>query len=137
MDREERWKALAEADAAVEAAVAHRERKETRQARAAVKEAARVYTICLAHVIGLPAAQRYAISMQAYRDAIDRSASLNATMSMKPSKDAADVAALVDVAEEQIAAEAAFKRASTEVVTAVERAKARDNEPDEDEKGGA
>ena len=124
MSRKEPWKALAESNDAVDAAVAQLELEDTPQARAAVDETARVYQLRLARVIGLSIVQRWANRRRAHREAIDRTARLNATMSTKATKDAADVKFLMDVAEEQIAAAEAYKNASAEVIAAVERARA-------------
>ena len=134
MKREERWKALAEATDVMQAAEAQLEREATRQTRDAWQEADRVYQLRLVLVIGLQPVQMYAKRVQAYLEAIDRAVRLNATMSRRTADDA-DVTFMEGLAGEQIAAQKAWKIAVAEVVAAVERARAHDNEPDE--KGGA
>ena len=134
MKREELWKALAEATDVVKAAEAQLDREATRQTRDAWYEADREYRLRLALVIGIQPVQRYAKRVRAYLEAIDRTARFGATMSTRTADDA-DVTFMEGLAGEQFAAQEAWKRAAAVVVAAVERAKARDNEPDE--KGGA
>ena len=129
MSREERWKAVTEANDAVEAAVAELERENTLQTRAALDVATNKYMTCLAHVIDVLPVQMWANRMRAYRGAIDRTTRLNATMSAtKVKMDAADRTFLMDAAEEQIAAADACKIAAAEVVAAVEKARADDKD---------
>ncbi len=132
MSREERWKAATEANDAVEAAVAELERENTPRTHAAVDVATQKYMLCLAHVVGVLPVQRWANRMRAYREAIDRTTRLNATMSStKVTMDAADRKFLMDAAEEQIAAMDAFHIAAAEVVAAVEKARADDKDQGE------
>ncbi len=86
-------------------------------------------------MIGRPAAQRHAVSLRAYQRATERLAALRATLGVVPSMDAADTEFLQQVVADQAAAGRAYEAAATEVVAAVEQARAHDNELDE--KGGA
>ena len=113
MKREERWKAFAEAHEAVKAAMAQLDTAPSRQTRDGAREADRVYQLCLAKVIGLQPVMRYGRQVQAYLEGVDRDA------------ESAEITFL----------RGALKIAAAEVEAAVERARARDNEPDE--KGGA
>ncbi len=131
MDREERWKAQAEATAALGVAIAEWMAGATPQTLAAVEEASRKYTISLARVVGLQVAQSLAEALGAFQRATERLDALKATLSAAPSVDAADREFLQQVAADQVEAERAYKVVGAATLEALERARARDNEPDD------
>ncbi len=135
MSREAVWKALADATDAVQAAVDDYAREATLQARTAVNAAVNDYVQRLSPVIGQVEAFRYEASLRTHQDAIDRLETLNSTLSALSSMDNADRKLLRQLTEEQAAAGKAFKAARVALDAALQRAKARDNAPDE--KGGA
>ena len=135
MGSEDRWQALAASSDALQVALVAWMAASTPQTLGALDDAARQYTTGLTHVIGRPAAQRHAVSLAAYQRATERLAALRATLSVFPSMDAADTEFLQQVIADQAAAGRAYEAAATDVVAAVEQARARDTEPDE--KGGA
>ncbi len=135
MEREERWKALADATDAVQAAVDDYAREATLQARRAVNVAVYDYVQRLSPVIGQVEAFKFEASLRTHQDAIDRVQTLNSALSALPAMDNADRKLLQQLTEEQAAAGKAFEAARVALSAALERAKARDNEPDE--KGGA
>ena len=69
--------------------------------------------------------------MRTHQNAIDRVETLNSRLSTLPFLDDADRQLLRQLDEEQAAAGKAFKAARVALDTALKRAKARDNEPDE------
>ncbi len=131
MEREERWNALADATDAVQAAVDDYAREATLQARTAVHAAVNDYVQRLSPVIGQVEAFRYEASLRTHQDAIDRLQTLNSALRALPAMDNADRKLLQQLTEEQAAAGKAFKAARVALDTALKRAKARDNEPDE------
>ncbi len=135
MSRAELWKALADATDAVQAAGDEYTRASTPQARAAMDAAFREYVRRLTPVIGTAAASRYEASLATYEAVLDRVEALNATLADSPSIDEADRTLSRQLAEEQAEAGEVFERARAALDAALERALARDNEPDE--KGGA
>ena len=135
MSREAVWKALADATDAVQAAVDDYAREATLQARRAVNVAVYDYVRRLSPVIGQVEAFRFEASLRTHQDAIDRLETLNSTLSALSSMDNADRKLLRQLTEEQAAAGKAFKAARVALDAALQRAKARDNAPDE--KGGA
>ena len=135
MEREERWKALADATDAVQVAVDDYAREATLQARTAVHAAVNDYVQRLSPVIGQVEAFRYETSLRTHQNAIDRVETLNSRLGALPSMDNADRKLLQQLTEEQAVAGKAFEAARVALSAALERAKARDNEPDE--KGGA
>ena len=135
MSREAVWKALADATDAVQAAVDDYAREATLQARRAVNVAVYDYVRRLSPVIGQVEAFRFEASLRTHQDAIDRLETLNSTLSALSSMDNADRKLLRQLTEEQAAAGKAFKAARIALDAALQRAKARDNAPDE--KGGA
>ena len=135
MSREAVWKALADATDAVQVAVDDYAREATLQARTAVNAAVNDYVQRLSPVIGQVEAFRYEASLRTHQDAIDRLETLNSTLSALSSMDNADRKLLRQLTEEQAAAGKAFKAARVALDAALQRAKARDNAPDE--KGGA
>ena len=94
MKQEERWKTLAEADNALDVALVEwleaRRNRTTPQMLAALDDAAQRYTTGMAHVIGRPAAQRYARSLEAYRRATERHDALKTTLQAAGSMGAVD-----------------------------------------------
>ena len=135
MEREERWKALADATDVVQAAVDEYRREATLQARRAVNVAVYDYVQRLEPVIGQVEAFRFEVSLRTHQDAIDRVQTLNLALRALPAMDNADRKLLQQLTEEQAAAGKAFEAAQVALSAALETAKARDNEPDE--KGGA
>ena len=131
MSREAVWKALADATDAVQAAVDDYAREATLQARTAVNAAVNDYVQRLSPVIGQVEAFRYEASLRTHQDAIDRLETLNSTLSALSSMDNADRKLLRQLTEEQAAAGKAFKAARVALDAALQRAKARDNAPDE------
>ena len=126
MVAEDRWQALVEASAALHVALVEWMTAATPQTLAAVEDAARYYTRGLAYVIGLRGAQRYAMSLGAYRRATARLHALTATLSAAPSVDAADTEFLQRVAADQAAAGRAHEIAAADVVAAVKQARAQE-----------
>ncbi len=127
--------ALADATDAVQAAVDDYAREATLQARTAVHAAVNDYVQRLSPVIGQVEAFKYEASLRTHQNAIDRVETLNSRLSALPFFDNADRKLLRQVSEEQAAAGKAFEAARVALGAALERAQARDNEPDE--KGGA
>ena len=109
-------------------------RAPTPQARAAMDAAFREYVRRLTPVIGQVEASRYEASLAAYEKVLDRVEALTATLSVLPSMDEADRTLSRQLTKEQAAAAKAFEGASAALDAALDRAFARDNEPDE--KGG-
>ena len=134
MSRTALWQALAGATDAVQAAGDEYTRAPTPQARAAMDAAFREYVRRLTPVIGQVEASRYEASLAAYEKVLDRVEALTATLSVLPSMDEADRTLSRQLTKEQAAAAKAFEGASAALDAALERAFARDNEPDE--KGG-
>ncbi len=134
MEREERWKALADATDAVQAAVDDYAREATLQARTAVHAAVNDYVQRLSPVIGQVEAFRYEASLRTHQNAIDRVDTLNSRLGALPSMENADRKLLRQLTEEQAAAGKAFEAARVALAAALEKARAHDNEPDE--KGG-
>ena len=89
------------------------------------------YVQRLSPVIGQVEAFRYEASLRTHQNAIDRVETLNSRLSTLPFLDDADRKLLLQLDEEQAAAGKAFKAARVALDTALKRAKARDNEPDE------
>ena len=132
--REAVWKELAAASEAVHAAVNDWTREQTPHARATVDAATRAYVNQLPRIIDPAVAQRYAHRLREYREAADRFDALRATLNAAPSVDAADAELLLQVAEES-ASGRAYEAAAAAVMAALDRARALDQEPDE--QGGA
>ena len=126
MEREDRWTALAASSDALQVALVEWMAAATPQTLAAVEEAGRRYTIRLGHVIGLPAARRYAMSLAAYQGATERLNALKATLAVVPSVDAADTEFLQQVVADQAAAGRAYEAAGADVVAAVKKALAQE-----------
>ena len=126
MGNEDPWKALAESSDALQVALVEWMAAATPQTLVAVEDAARQYTVGLAEVIGLPAAQRHAMSLAAYQRATERLAALRATLRVVSSVDAADTEFLQQVVADQAAAGRAYEEAGAEVVAAVEKARAQE-----------
>ena len=99
--------------------------------RATVDAATREYVNLLPRIISRAVAQRYAHRLWEYREAADRFDALRATLNGAPSVDAANVELLLHVAEEESASGRAYEAASAAVMTALDRARAHDHEPDE------
>ncbi len=133
--RAELWEALAESADAIQAAGDEHRRAPTPQTREAAETALDEYVKRLSPVIGQVAAFRYEASLRAFQDAIDRVETLNATLNTAPSVDDADTKLWQQLDKEKARAGRAFKAAEATLDAALERAKARDNEPDET--GGA
>ncbi len=131
MRREVLWKELAAASDAVHAAANDWTREQTPQARATVDAATRAYVNQLPRVIGPAVAQRYAHRLREYREAADRFDALRATLNAAPSVDAADAELLRQVAEEESASGRAYEAAAAAVMAALDRARAHDQELDE------
>ena len=89
----------------------------------------------LPRIIDPAVAQRYAHRLREYREAADRFDALRATLNAAPSVDAADAELLLHVAEEESASGRAYEAAAAAVMAALDRARALDQEPDE--QGGA
>ncbi len=126
MERQDRWKALGESSDALQAALVEWTSAATPQTLAAVEEAARRYTVGLAHIIGGSAADRHAMSLAAYQRATERLTALKATLRVVPSVDAADTEFLRQVVVDQAAAGEAYEAAGADVVAAVEKARAQE-----------
>ncbi len=104
-------------------------------ARATVDAATREYVNQLPRIIGRAVAQRYARRLPEYREAADRFDALRATLNAAPSVDTADAELLLHVAEEESASGRAYEAAAAALMAALDRARALDQEPDE--QGGA
>ena len=124
MEQQDRWEALAESSDALQAALVEWTSAATPQTLAVVEDAARRYTRVLARLIGGPAAERHARSLAAYQRATERLTALKSTLHVMPSVDAADTEFLRQVVADQAAAGQAYEAAGTDVVAAVERARA-------------
>ncbi len=129
MGQEDRWQALAESSEALQVALVAWMAASTPQTLVALDDAARRYTTGLADVIGRPAAQRHAASLGAYQRATERLAALRATLGVVPSMNTADTEFLQQVVADQATAGRAYEAAVADVVAAVEKTRARDNEP--------
>ncbi len=125
------WAALSEATDAVQAAGDAYTRAAIPHARAAMDAAFREYVRRLTPVIGQVEASRYEASLAAYEKVLDRVEALTATLSVLPSIDEADRTLSRQLTKKQAAAAKAFEGASAALDAALDRAFARDNEPDE------
>ena len=130
MKNEDHWKAVADSSDALQVALVEWMAAATPRTLAAVDDAARRYTLGLTDVIGLPAAQKYALSLAAYQRATERLNALKATLSVVPSVDTADTEFLRQVVADQVAAGQAHEAAAADVLDALEKARAQ-------EEGGA
>ena len=119
----------------MQAAIDDYAREATLQARRAVNVAVYDYVQRLSPVIGQVEAFRFEASLRTHQDAIDRVQTLNSALRALPAMDDADRKLLQQLTEEQAAAGKAFEAARVALSAALERTKARDNQPDE--KGGA
>jgi hypothetical protein len=108
------------------AAIAHFQRDHTPAVRATTHALMREYIDALHPLIGRQAAFRYEASWQAFEEATDRSAQLNATMAARAALDETDTAMVDELERELVSAGEAFAWEQVVLKTALESAWDRD-----------
>ena len=131
MSREALWRALAAATDAVQAAVEEYGRAPTPRARAARDAVFREYVTHLSPVIGQVDVLAFEASLHAYQDLVDRVEPLHAALRSGASLDVADRTLMQQLVGERAAAGKTFEAAIAALTAALERSRARDNEPGE------
>jgi len=130
MRRQQLWQALSDAAHAVMTATEDWKEDPTPAKRAVVDGAVARYVDYLAPVIGSEAAFRFEATTRAFNDAVDRFASLIATLQGRV-LDAADVQLLQGVAAEQVAAGRAYVASQSALLAALNKAHLLDEQGDQ------